>query len=1041
MMTEAKKIMEKAIPALQQLYNDGIAARQQLEALKNMLTPEQQEAIAAGSAQIEQQANAQLATINESIAAWGQQLESLGIKVQTLDDLPYAIADMTQKLAEINTGIATMQEAQKQVDAGKLQLDEASEKLTKSQIEGILQLSEATAQLADAKNQLAQGQSQLDAAKDSAKESADLNQILTVDMLGNLLAAQNFSMPAGYVGEGENRYMVRVGDKLDSVDELKQVVLIDLGLDGIGPVCLSDVAAVELVNNAGESYSKVNGNPAIMLSIEKQTGYSTGDVTKRIQQKLKAMEADNPALHTAILMNQGIYIDIIVQSVLENMIVGALLSVIVLILFLKDIRPTLVIACSIPLSVIFAVVLMYFSNISLNIISLSGLALGIGMLVDNSIVVIENIYRLRSEGYSIKKAAVEGAGGVTGAIIASTLTTVCVFVPIVFTEGITRQLFVDIALTITFTLTASLIVALTFVPMMAAGLLKNPKEVRHAFFEKVQQGYAKLLELALKFKPVVFIGVTVLLVTSALAAYSRGFSFMDMNMETDQLTVTVAAKDDEKLTFEGLCERADEVTEKIAGIDGVETIGAIAGGDSALMSMGGSSDSVTMYLLLEEDSSVTTGEITAQIAELTKDMDCQVDTDNSASDMSSFLGSGITVQIKGSDLGTLQELAGKVAGVVEAQEGTVDVDDGLDNTTQSYTIHVDKEKAAEYGMTTAQVFQLVYAKLASQTAVTTISAGVQDYEVYVRSEEQANVTLDDIKNLTFSYEDKMAQLSGTGSDEEKETDEKLSEDTKDTGDAKDIEDTEDTGDTVKEIPLTEIATFEAGSSLNAVSRDSQTRYISVTAGVDDTHNVTLVANALMKELNKIDLPEGYSIEMTGEDEMIADAMQQLYLMLILAVVFIYLIMVAQFQSFLSPFIIMFTIPLAFTGGLFALFFTGNEISVVAMIGFVMLAGIIVNNGIVMVDYINQLRRGGMTKKEAILNSAKTRLRPILMTALTTILSMSTMALGLGDGSEMMQPMAIVTEGGLIYGTLLTLFVVPCIYDAFNREKNMVEEEL
>ena len=412
--------------------------------------------------------------------------------------------------------------------------------------------------------------------------------------------------------------------------------------------------------------------------------------------------------------------------------------------------------------------------------------------------------------------------------------------------------------------------------------------------------------------------------------------------------------------------------------------------------------------------------------------------------MSSFLGSGITVQIKGSDLGTLQELAGKVAGVVEAQEGTVDVDDGLDNTTQSYTIHVDKEKAAEYGMTTAQVFQLVYAKLASQTAATTISAGVQDYEVYVRSEEQANVTLDDIKNLTFSYEDKMAQLSSTGSNGEKETDEKLSEDTKDTGDAKDIEDTEDTGDTgdtVKEIPLTEIATFEAGSSLNAVSRDSQTRYISVTAGVDDTHNVTLVANALMKELNKIDLPEGYSIEMTGEDEMIADAMQQLYLMLILAVVFIYLIMVAQFQSFLSPFIIMFTIPLAFTGGLFALFFTGNEISVVAMIGFVMLAGIIVNNGIVMVDYINQLRRGGMTKKEAILNSAKTRLRPILMTALTTILSMSTMALGLGDGSEMMQPMAIVTEGGLIYGTLLTLFVVPCIYDAFNREKNMVEEEL
>ena len=740
-----------------------------------------------------------------------------------------------------------------------------------------------------------------------------------------------------------------------------------------------------------------------MLSIEKQTGYSTGDVTDRLLDKFDSLEKENTALHLSVLMNQGIYIDMIVKSVVENMIVGAILAIIILLLFLKDIKPTLVIACSIPLSVVFAVVLMYFTHITLNIISLSGLALGIGMLVDNSIVVIENIYRLRGEGYSIRKAAVEGASQVTGAITASTLTTVCVFAPIIFTEGITRQLFVDIALTIAFTLAASLLVALTFVPMMAAGLLKNTKEIRHNFFDKVKEVYGKILAVCLRFKPIVFIAVIVLLGTSVVAAFSRGYSFMDMNMETNQISATISAKEDQTLTFGELTEMADEVVEKAMTIDGIETIGAMAGG-SALSMMGGSStDSISMYMILDEESDVSSADVITQLDELTKDMDCEVTTDTSASDMTSLMGSGLTINVKGNDLDKLQELAGEVAKVVENTEGTVDVDDGLANTTPSFTISVDKEKAAKYGMTVAQVFQLVYGEMASSTSATTISTDVNDYQVYVQSEEQFDVTLDDIKNLTFTYTDR----------EGNET----------------------------EVELSDIAQFEEGYTLGTINRDAQTRYISVTAGVDDDHNVSLLSNEIQKELDKIDLPEGYSIEMAGEDEMIADAMNQLYLMLLLAVIFIYLVMVAQFQSLLSPFIIMFTIPLAFTGGLFALYFTGNEVSVVAMIGFVMLAGIIVNNGIVMVDFINQLRRGGMEKKDAIIESGKTRLRPILMTALTTILSMSTMAVGLGEGSEMMQPMAIVTVGGLLYGTLLTLIVVPCIYDAFNRNKSMVEEDL
>lgn len=932
-----------------------------------------------------------------------EMLEQAGISVDTFEEIPALISNLSSKVVEMNTAIATMNAAKTQLADGKTALSDAMQKIEATKISSILQMSNGYADLVAAATQVELGKTQLEQAKTEAESSADLTNILTADTLGNLLVAQNFSMPAGYIGEGKEQYLVRVGDKITSKEELENTVLIDLGMDGIEPIRVCDVATVEMFDNSGESYSKMNGNPAIMLSIEKQTGYSTGDVTDRVQEKFEALEKENPNLRLVIMMDQGIYIDMIVNSVLENMIWGAILAIIVLIFFLKDFRPTIVIACSIPLSVIFAIVLMYFSGISLNIISLSGLALGVGMLVDNSIVVIENIYRFRSEGYSIKKAAVEGASQVTGAIIGSTLTTVCVFVPIVFTEGITRQLFVDIALTIAFTLTASLIVAMTFVPMMAANTLKNTKETKQAFLDKIIAGYEKLLRLALKWKPVVFIAVIVLLAASVAASISRGMTFMDMDMETDQITVTVGPKEDETLEFEELTTLTDEVVERIATIDGIETIGAMMGG-SSLSIMGGSSGSVSLYLLLEEGVDITSAEIQTQIESLTSDLNCSVVMDTSSSDMTALFGSGITVQIKGRDLEKLQEIAATVAQVVENTEGTIDVEDGLDNTTASFTISVDKEKAAEYGMTVAQVFQLVYGKMSSSTSATTVSTDLNDYQVYIQSEEQAEVTLDDIKNLTFTYTDRI-----TGDEEE--------------------------------VTLTTIAKFKEGISLNSIKRDGQTRYISVSAEIDEDHNVTLVSNEIQKELNKLDLPEGYTLKMTGEDETINESMTQLYLMLLLAVIFIYLIMVAQFQSLLSPFIIMFTIPLAFTGGFFALYIGGFEVGVVAMIGFVMLAGVIVNNGIVLVDYMNQLRREGMDKKEAIIEAGKTRLRPVLMTALTTILAMSTMALGLGNGSAMMQPMAVVEVGGLVYGTLLTLFVVPCIYDAFHRNKSMVDEEL
>ncbi len=946
---------------------------------------------------------AQLNQANQAIAQQFAGLVAMGITVTSFHDLEAAAGTVAGMLTQMNTGIGTIEAALVQIEEGKVSLNDAIDTLNANVALAAIQMGSSSAQLASAAASLEDAQATLDEAKDNALDSADLNGILTVDTISGLLTAQNFDMPAGYAYDGAEQYLVRVGESVRSMEDLENLVLMDLGMDGIDTILLKDVADIEIVDNSDETYAVVNGNPGIMLSMEKQTGYSTGDVTDRLLDRFDSLMEEDESVHLSVLMNQGIYIDIVVKSVLQNMIFGAILAIFVLLLFLKDVKPTIIIACSIPLSVIVAVVLMYFSGISMNMISMSGLVLGIGMLVDNSIVVIENIYRLRGEGYSLKKAAVEGASQVTGAIVASTLTTISVYAPIIFTDGITRQLFVDLALTIAFTLVASLAVALTFVPATASALLKKTKDIRHPWFDRFKEWYGRVLGVCLRYKPIVFVVAIVLLVGSAAAAMSRGMIFMDMDMETDQLSVTVSAKEDETCTFEELTAYSDEVIARISEIDGIETIGAMTGGSGAAGMLGGSEESVSMYILLDEDSKRKMADVQADIAAATEDMDCLVSMDSSSMDMTSFFGSGLSIQIKGPELDTLQELAVEVASVVEGVEGTVDVEDGLDDAALQFTITVDKEKAAEYGYTVAQVFQLVYGKMADSSSATVVSTDIKDYEVYVQTQEQSEAQLDDIRNLTFTYTDK---------DGEEE-----------------------------EIALSDICKMEETTTLSTINRDAQSRYLTVSAGIDEEHNVTLVSNEVSRQLEKMDIPEGYTVTMKGEDETINDAMGQLVLMLLLAVIFIYLIMVAQFQSLLSPFIIMFSIPLAFTGGFIALFATGQELSIIAMLGFIMLAGLIVNNGIVLIDYINQARRQGMGKKEAIIDAGKTRVRPILMTALTTILAMSTSALGLGDGSELMQPMAITIIGGLVYGTVLTLIVIPCIYDAFHKEKSMVEEEL
>lgn len=1012
-LAEAQKNPDTPAELLAPLQQQLSAIEQQMNAI---LTPLQAAGVDTDGSysQIQERINSKKA----ELIAQKTQLEGQITQLQAaVDDIP----TQEKKIAEGKKQIAS---GKKQMAEGKAQLEEVKEQLTsaKSQIaSGKASLSSAlaalnqkkisaTIEIASGKAQLAAGESQLDAAskeledqKDSAYDQADVEGIITADMVKGILAAQNFSMPAGYVTEEGVDYLVRVGDKLEDTGAIEDLLLLDLHMDGLEPIYLSDVADVVHTDNSDEVYAKINGNSGVLFSMQKQSGYSTGEVSDKIKDKFEEIQADEEGTHFIQLMDQGIYIDMVVSSVMQNMISGAVLAILILMIFLKSLRPTVVIAFSIPVSILAAIVLMYFTGININIISLSGLALGIGMLVDNSIVVIENIYRLRNEGLPVKRAAVEGAKQVAGAIAASTLTTVCVFLPIVFTDGITRQLFVDMGLTIAYSLLASLAVALTVVPMMGAGLLKNTHEKKSRFFDGLQNLYGKGIALALRHRAVVLIAAAALLIGSAALAISRGTEFMP-EMESTQMSATMTMPEGADTAAE-TAEMADEVIRRIQEIPDVQEIGAMTGGSGVMAGLGGggSRGEASMYLILKEDKELSNQELAEEIIKRTEDLDCELAVETSSMDMSALGGSGVSVKIKGRDLDTLKDLAAQAADLISQVEGITDVSDGIEEKTLELRLVVDKDKAMEHQLTTAQVYQYLQTKLADAKSATTLSTDTADLPVLVIRESDKELTRAEIKELTIEGKDKDGN-------------------------------TED-------VPMRDIVKFEEAEGFTAINREAQTRYVTVSGQVDANHNIGLVSAEARKKLEELKLPKGFSMEMSGENETIEESMTELLKMLGLAVILIYLIMVAQFQSLLSPFIIMFTIPLAFTGGFLGLFLTGNPVSIIAMIGFVMLSGIIVNNGIVLVDYINQLRRGGMEKREAIIQSGRTRLRPILMTALTTILGLLTMAAGMGMGADMVQPMAIVVVGGLLYGTLLTLFVVPCIYDVMNRKKDITEEEI
>ena len=981
--------------------------------------------------------------IQAELAALDLRMAALGVKwdeaVQRAKEWQKQLEELEKQLRDLETdeGVAKLAD---QVTAGTLTMADA-----------VTQIISANIQLDSALNQIDQGLQTLEESRSAALSQADLSSSLNLSTITALLTAQNFSMPAGYLKEDGVNYMVSVGDAIGTRQDLEDLVLFDLGMDGIDPIRMKDVADVAITDNSSEIYDKLNGKDGVIVSFNKQSTYATAEVSDNINSRFRELEAEYEGLSFVPLMDQGDYIYLIINSILSSLGWGALFSVLILYLFLRDLRPTVITLCSIPISVIFAVVLMYFSGVTINMISLSGLAVAVGMLVDNSVVVIENIYRLRAKGATVIQAAVSGARQVLGAITASTLTTVCVFLPIVFVEGITKQLFTDLALTITYSLLASLIVALTLVPTMASGMLRKEKPKKPGLLDKVYPAYRKAVSWSIHHKLVVLGVSLLLLVGSAGAALARGFAFMpNIDMNTVNLTVSMP----EGCTREQAVSLADEVLRRAAQVENVETVGAMmsSSGSSggmdmtSMMSSGGGAYDVTAYITLTEGASgAKTGQ---QIEAACTGMDCTVTASGAMDSYMTYLtGSGVALNVYGSDMEQMQSAAKTLAAKLATVPGTENVSDGLEQAATALHLSVDRNAAMEKGLTVAQVYMAVASALTDTDSSLSLTLDGLDVSVSIQSPEESRMTREKLMDLEIdpsamsAMSSMMSAASGSGSMSG------MSGMSSGSGSMSGMSGMS-SGSTsavqaAEPVRLGDIAKLEETVSLNTIHRDQQRRYITVSADVADGYNVTKVTNAAQAAIAEVDLPQGITASFQGENEAIMDAIEQLLLMLLLGIVLVYLVMVAQFQSLRSPLIVMFTIPLAFTGGFLALLLAGIEVSVVSLVGFVMLVGVIVNNGIVLVDYINQLRLEGMGRREAIIEAGVTRLRPILMTSLTTILGLVVMAFGKDVGTALMQPVALVCIGGLLYATLMTLLVVPCMYDILSRRdlRKVNEEEL
>ena len=925
---------------------------------------------------------------------------------------------------------------------------------------------------------------------------------LTQNEVLSIIERQNVGGLIGVALDNGEIRMVYLGDEPETIEEIKNLPVLN---DAGNIITLEDLTienGIKYINSAEESYSKINGRQGIQISFQKQSDVGITDATEKIYAKLDSVLENYPDAEYLVLLDQGEYINQSISTVLQNIIIGGLLAIAILFVFLRNIKPTIIVGLAIPISVIAAFMLMYFTDVSLNLVSMGGLALGIGMLVDNAVVVIENIYRMINEGKTKKEAAIEGAKEVAGAITASTLTTVAVFLPIVFVEGMISDVFISMALTIAYSLGASLIISLTLVPSMSAKFLDDQHIKKEGkIMAKMKSWYQTSVLFTIKHKIITLAVVFLLLFGTFALVYSKGFVLLP---SSDEGTISISIETEGLTSFQGKAELADYLTEEIMTIEDVETVSGSVGANASgfqMMSMMSSGEDISLTINLKDNRKNSTLENEVIIRDIVENIDYSKLIDISANDiidyevsaqnstMSLAGTSGVNIKVSGYDLLTLEKIGNDLVEILENIEHVEDISNGIDQGADQVKITVDNNVAMEYGLTNQDVLNnlnYLYKNLESITSSETLSVEIEgvDYDI-----EIPNDTIGDINFSVFG--DYLTFLSGVmlfDQSTQAMIDKYIEENdvSIESGNSvylyNAVLPTYQVGDPIvfivnpflrinndQEIifdpmnmalptlsslalaPLynlenTEdsVTIVEKVTGFATINTDGNQRYINVTAAIEKDYNVTLVSSEVTQAVEEYmdndfkDYGLGYDINLQGENEEILDAMGDLALAALVAILLVYMVMAIQFQSLVYPLIILMTIPLAFTGGLIALLIADMNLSMVSLMGFIILIGIVVNNGIVLIDYINKLREKGYKIKDAIVEAGKTRLRPILMTALTTILALIMTAIGFGEGSELLQPMAVTAIGGLIYATILTLVVVPTVYAMLNRKK--IKEE-
>ncbi|MFI5359211.1 MAG: efflux RND transporter permease subunit [Halanaerobiales bacterium] len=805
--------------------------------------------------------------------------------------------------------------------------------------------------------------------------------------ISNALLMENLNLSGGHIRRGDTDLLVRVTGKFESIEEIENILI----PTATGNVLLKDIAEVKDTYKEVTSISRLNGKESIGITIQKQADANTVMVSRRVNAELKKiMEESELDLEIVPIMDQAEYIELAIGNVGNNAIVGGLLAVLILLIFLKNIRSTIIIAVSIPVSIITTFLLMYFSNLTINLMTLGGLALGVGMLVDNSIVVLENIYRYRSEGYTRLEAASEGTKEVGMAITASTLTTIVVFLPVVFMGGITAEIFKELALTVTFSLLASLLVAITLIPVMSSRMLELEKEKKDVFFDRIKNLYKRSLRWALDHRgPVLAISIILLAASLALIPFIGAEFIPDMDQGmfyiNIQLPLGTSLEETSRITA-----RVEDI---VLTIPEVEAIMASVGSSSELLSLGTSSSDISSVIVLLKDLNErdrSTWEVMEELRQKLRIPGAEISLQ--ASDLVAIAGSPISIKVLGDNLEFLEEQALIIREELAQIEGIREIDDNISEGRPELQLKINRELAAGFGLRPAMIASTVRSAI-SGDVVTRYEVDGEEIDVRLRLDKEKLSSPEQLKNLYLP--------SPTGA----------------------------------MVPLERVAEFHLSTGAREILRENQVRYVNVTADLYNRNLSEVMPEIQARLQERLDLPPGYQLEYGGEFQEIIDAFTDLYYVLLLAVVLVYMVMAAQFESFLQPFIVIFSVPMAAIGVLFALFISGHNLSIVTLMGMIMLAGIVVNNAIVMVDYINTLRSRGSSVKEALEEAGPVRLRPILMTSLTTILGLVPMALGRGEGGELTAPLGIVVIAGLTVATFLTLYLIPIIYSLVDGLKS------